>query len=609
MSDDRFERELRGFLAERAPAAVNPALRARLHAVSVEFPVGAGTVSGWLGRAWRTLVGVATVAVAAVILVVLLTRPDSAVVRDPGQIGGPSAVPAVPQVPFVTAPTALFSAAAVADADRRLAAVFETSGIEGRLIVQSEASATALTTPAGWPDRFDADGDDALDVTAAFGMAPDGTISCCLTITGDLIDRAREEGYWGPASWPDRLKADMESDDPAIRDEALDRFVSGIEALQPGMPFTREAIARELIVRQFAILIGLGILAAVVLVTRSRWSMGRARPATPEDSLDLAFDTAATGASGPDADVQPVSSVSRTETTPVTWTSPLSSGVPRDRTLLAVAAAGLAGLFALGLWDLVRPPSAGVPLDIDAPTVGLASPVLPLVPLALLATAGLALLVIARNGGKARRVAIVGLMAMVGLGGWWAFDGSRPAADRDQRSWVAGVGAGPVERGGAGLFDLQTYPLEPGEPFTLGMTVTNPGALPITILGIDGVQPTQPNPHVASIVGLASVDQPTVDGTIQVLSAKPEDASVAWPITLSSGDELAIVLLGRAGPCADPDGTGRNLPIMWLQLTYRVLGIERSEPIALPPTVSVPSKVTCTVEIPGGTVTHGEPSP
>jgi len=257
------------------------------------------------------------------------------------------------------------------------------------------------------------------------------------------------------------------------------------------------------------------------------------------------------------------------------------------------------------VWDLVRPSAARLPLDVNAPSLGLASPVLPVVPLALIATAVIALVMAARNGGRLRRVALVGVVALVGLLGWWAIDGSRPTGANDQRSWVAGLGAGSVERGGAGVFDHQTYPLRPDEPFTLAMTIRNPGVLPLTILGLDGVQATQPNPYVASIVGLGTVDQPTDDGTVQALSARPEDASVAWPVTLSPGDELAIVLLGRAGPCAEPNGTGSTLPILWVQLTYRVLGIERSEPIGLPSVMWVPAKVTCTVDVPGGTVTYG----
>ena len=426
MNDERFERELRGLLSERAPVAVSPAFRARLHAVSAEAPIGASALGGWLGGARRTLVGAATVAVAAAVLVVLLTRPESGVIRDPSQVGGPSAAPAVPRVPFVTAPAALFSAAAIADADERLGAVFTQSGIEGRIIVQNEASAAALTTPAGWPDHYDADGNDELDVTAVFGLTSDGTITCCLTITGDLIDRARDEGYWRTASWPDRLKADMESDDPAIRDAALDRFVGGIEALEPGIPFTREAIARESTLRQFIILVGLGVLAAVVFVTRSRWSVGRTRLATPDGSPDLGREVVpvgagTTGAGTTNADAQAAMVVSPAETAPVTW-APTSGSLPRDRTLLAVAGVAILSVLALAIWDLVRPTPAGVPLDVTAPSVGLASPVLPLVPVALLASAVLALLVVAGKVGKARRVAIVGLMALIGLGGWWAFD-------------------------------------------------------------------------------------------------------------------------------------------------------------------------------------------
>jgi hypothetical protein len=605
MTDDRFEQRLRGFLAAREPAAVSPVLRARLQSVTAESPVRSGGWIGWLGGAWRAAVGLAAAAVLAVVLLAVLLRTDAITVRDPGPVGGPSAAPAAPAVPFVTAPGEMFSAAALAQADRRLAALFETSGIEGRFLVQDEASAAALSTPAGWPERYDADRSDDLDITVVYGLAPDGTITCCLTITGDLIERAREEGYWRIASWPDRLKADLESDDPAIRDAALDRFVRGVEGLEPGMAMTRESIAREATLRQFAVLVGLGILAAVLFVTRSRWSRGKTSLATAEGSLDLASSLPATSHVVLDTDVPGIASGSGQEAPRVAWTPPVSTALPRDRNLLAVATAAVAGLLALGLWDLVRPSAASLPLDVDAPTIGLASPALPFVPLALMATAVIAMLVVARNGGRARRVAIVGLIALVGLGGWWAIDGSRPAEGDHQRSWVAGVGAGSVERGGAGIGDFQTYPLRPDEPFTLGMAVRNPGALPVTILGLDGVQSTQPNPYVASIVGLGTVDQPTDDGTVQILSAKPEDASVAWPLTLSPGDELAIVLLGRAGPCAEPGGTGSTLPIMWVQVTYRVLGIERSQPIGLPPTVWVPAKATCTVQVPGGTVTYG----
>ena len=574
MIDDRFERELRGFLAERAPATVSPALRARLHAVTAAPAVRAGTLAGLLGGAWRTLAGAATIAVAAVFLVVLLARPDAGIIRDPGVVGGPSAGPVVPIVPFLTAPTDFFSAAAVADGDRRLAAVFQTSGIEGRLIVKAETSGAELSTPLGWPVGYKADRDDDRDITAILGVAPDGTVTCCVTITGGLIERAREEGYWRPASWPERLEADLESDDPAVRDAALDRFVRGIESLAPGVVLTREAIAREATFRQgFAILLGLGMLAALLFVTRYRWLAGRAGVATDQGGLDPTKNLIAAGPAGLDAEVPLVPDADLAEAAPVPWTAPISTALPRDRNLLAVAAVALAGFLAVGLWDLIRPPTTAVPLDVNAPTIGLASPVPPFVPVALLGVVIISLVLAARNGRRARRVATVALLVIVGLGGWWAIDGARPSLTG---SWIGGIGAGSIDRGGGGLFDAQTYPLRPDDPFTLGMTIRNRGALPVTILGLDGVQATKPDPFGASIVGLASVPQPIHDGTVQSLSARPEDARVAWPQTMGPGEELAIVLLGRAGPCAEPDGTGSNLPILHVQVTYRVLGIERN---------------------------------
>jgi hypothetical protein len=607
MNDDRFERELRGFLAAREPRSVSPMLRARLLAVSAEPPPGVGALGGRLRDAWRVAVGVAVTAGLAIVLLALLARTGGLTLTDriPGPVGAPSAAPVVPALPFVTAPTDFFSAAALADADRRLAALYATSAIEGRLIVRMMASVDELSTPPGWPDGYKADRNGDADVTAILGVGPDGTVTCCVTITGSLIDRAKEDGYWRPASWPDRLERELESDDRAIRDTALDRFVRGIEALEPGIAMTRVAIERESTMRQFILLlVGSGMLVALLLVTRYRWSVSRARPAADEGALDVATIRAATGAGTLDPDLPSIADVHDPDAAPVAWTSGDPNSVPNERRLVAAALAALTGLLALGASDLVRPAAAGLPLDVDAATIGLASPTLPVVPVTLLATAIVALLLVARSGGWRRRLTVGALIVLVGLAGWWAFDGSRPVPSAN---WIPGRGAGQVERGGGGLFDAQTYPLQPDAPFTFGMTVRNHGALPVTILGLDGVQSTVPNPYVATIVGLGSVEQSTVDGFVTTLSARPEDTTVAWPSTVAPGEEIAIVLLGRAGPCAEPTGTGSGLPFLHVQVTYRVLGIERSETVGLPVALFVPSKATCTVEVPGGTVTYGEP--
>ena len=43
----------------------------------------------------------------------------------------------------------------------------------------------------------------------------------------------------------------------------------------------------------------------------------------------------------------------------------------------------------------------------------------------------------------------------------------------------------------------------------MATTIRNPGVLPLTLLGLDGARTSQPNPYVASIVGLGWVPQPT----------------------------------------------------------------------------------------------------
>ena len=68
MTDDRFEQQLRGFLAAREPAAVSPVLRARLQSVTAESPSRSGGWIGRLGGAWRATVGLAAVAAVAVVL-------------------------------------------------------------------------------------------------------------------------------------------------------------------------------------------------------------------------------------------------------------------------------------------------------------------------------------------------------------------------------------------------------------------------------------------------------------------------------------------------------------------------------------------------------------
>jgi anti-sigma-K factor RskA len=90
MTDDRFDRELRSFLAAREPAAVSPVLRARLQAITVDAPARAGAPAGRLVGAWRAAVGLAAAAAVALALIAIFVRAELPVIRDPGQVGAPS---------------------------------------------------------------------------------------------------------------------------------------------------------------------------------------------------------------------------------------------------------------------------------------------------------------------------------------------------------------------------------------------------------------------------------------------------------------------------------------------------------------------------------------
>ncbi|MBA2299498.1 MAG: hypothetical protein H0W22_01865, partial [Chloroflexi bacterium] len=85
------------------------------------------------------------------------------------------------------------------------------------------------------------------------------------------------------------------------------------------------------------------------------------------------------------------------------------------------------------------------------------------------------------------------------------------------------------------------------------------------------------------------------------------DASASWPVTLAPGEELAIVLVGRAGPCADAAGAVGTLPLNHIGLAYRALGIRRTSEVGLPAVLFLTSKSPCTVQVPGGEITYSTP--
>jgi len=624
MTEDRFERELRGFLVERAPGAVSPALRARLQAVAAGSPARSGGWIGGLGNAWRAGVLLAGTVAVAVVLLALLSHMDAVKVRDSGQIGAPSAAPGLTALPFITAPADLFTPAAVADAERRLGAVFAATGVEARLFVSPQASGTQLSAPGGWPQRFDTDGRPDRDILGVAGIAPDGAPVCCLTLAGDLILRARDIGAWRPIDQPAALGGDLAAATAEFRDVALDRFVRGIEDLAPRLGelenkgWTNDDIQRT--AGLLAVLVPLILLGLVGL--RRRSVLPTAVPGSmtggPElvEVTPMAALAAMADAPMPAKAQAPTLSVSTPPLVP--WEGGDGGTVRRfglpawpawavrsDRTWILITFASLAALGIVSVIDLLLPATKAVRLDPSLDGVGVRPAALSLVPVALIGIVLACLLAYARQGRWRRRMGVLALLVIVGWTMSVVVDQTSPVSRNPDRGWVSGEG-GEVAFGMGGLTEYVTYRVAPGEPFTMATTIRNPGILPMTVLGLDGVSTSQPNPHVASIVSLGWVPQPT-DGSITFLSAKAEDASASWPVTLAPGEQLAVVIVGRGGPCADAKGTNISLPLSHLAIRYRVLGLERTTDVGMPAVVLVAEKSPCTVEVPGGTVTYSNP--
>ena len=608
MTDDRFEQQLRGFLAAREPATVSPVLRARLQAVTAESPVRSGGWTGWLGGAWRVAVGLAAVTAVAVVLLAVLLRTDALTVQEQGPVGRPSAVPGLVTEPFVTAPAGLFTPGAVAEAERRLAAVFAATGVEATIVIQAVPSAAHVSTPAGWPERFDRDGNPDRDVVAVFGITPAGTPVCCLTLAGDLIERAQAEHYWQPVAQPGALDDDLAEATAEARNGALGDFVRGIEDIAPRLSALEDqGLTSDIFGRS------LGLLAVVVPLLVLAFVALRRRPVA----------TAAGSTTGDWAEIELSEAIATAPTTPVI-AAPRSEEVQpieapasepwrawpawpawSDATLVMLTFGAIAGLAVIALIDLLLPAATSPRLDPTVEGIGTTVPGLGVAPFALIGVGVAALVTYAWRGQWRRRIGVIVLMALVGWTLSVVVDHTVPMREDPDRAWVTGDNA-EVGYALGGLTENVIYHVAPGETFTLAYKIHNPGVLPMTILGLDGASTTLGNPHVASIDSLGWVVQPS-DGPITYLSAKPEDASARWPVTLGPGEELAIVVVGRGGPCADADDVVRTVPLNHVQLVYRTLGLRRSTEVALPAAVFVTSMSPCTVEIPGGQVTYSTP--
>jgi hypothetical protein len=575
MTDDRLERELRSFLLTRAPTGASEVLRQRLAAVSAD----AARPARWRSRSidvWRGVAGLAATIALAVLAVLVLSRLGDATVRDGEDVGRPSVAPVSTGAPFVDAPSGFFTAAAIADAQERLGRVFAQTGVEATLIVSPANRLDELSTPDGWPEGYDRDADGRRDVTAVAGVTPNDSIVCCLTITGATIDAARQRGHWRPIDMPSALDDELAGATAEDRDAALTAFVSGIEDLATAVTELGVGPQPDDAIRAVVPVVLMVALAALVFVAVP-W---------PQRAIGGQA-TAAVHVGG------------ARRWRGIAW--PSATG----RRWLLIALVAVAAVAIGSLVDVLRAPDPTVAVDPRQETVGIARPAMPFATVVLVTAAAAALAVFALRGGKRRRVGIAALALVIFGSAGLAVDTTRPSGRDVDISWASSPNGTPTSRGVDGVREVVTYDVSPGETFSIAGVVRNSGVLPLTILGLDGTRATRANPHVASIVGMGWVPQPVEDGRVHLLSAHPESASAAWPLTLGPGEEAAILLVGRAGPCAEPGGSGSVVPLSRFGMTYRVLGIERAEEVPLPADLVVPAMTTCTVEVPGGSVTYG----
>lgn len=586
MTDDRFERELRAALARRAPTGASPAMQARVLAI----PQTASSRGSWLPRLGRDLFGVMATVVAVVGLIALLST--SSMIRPSNPDGaGVSAIPVAPAA-YVSAPDGFFTARAIADAETHLRTIAAAYGVEASLVVLAAADSTRLATPVGWPDAFDRDGDPDRDIVAVFGLTPDGRIVCCLTLLGDLAAAARDSGAWFPQDQPTRLDSDLEATTAPFRDVALDRFVSGIERFAPAIAATSTGPPGTSLWRFV-------VIGAIVLPILALFLVGRRR--IPLAAVGDAGGAARAIATDPPLAADPMAIAPVTWAPPPDGTADLASSAS-DRRLPWLAAA------LLGIWlvvvavPLLLPAPAGVPLRVATDGQGVARPASPYLALSLVGGALVAVAIDAARGGWRRRLTMASMVVLVAAVVVPNVAGAQPALDDVDRPWAVWPSTAIVERGS--VSESITLPLDPADPFALAFEVHNQGILPITILGLDGPTISDVNGVPGSLVSLGSIPDPaTVRGDV-ILSARPEDATVAWPLSIPPGGRARLVVLGRAGPCARPDGAIRSLPMASVPIAYRVLGIERTADVGLPAVVFIPTESGCTAPIPGGRITY-----
>ena len=138
--------------------------------------------------------------------------------------------------------------------------------------------------------------------------------------------------------------------------------------------------------------------------------------------------------------------------------------------------------------------------------------------------------------------------------------------------------------------------VSPGEPFTVLASLRNTGPLPIRLLGWRKPELSFGSGSRARlddyVVGLAFPRDPTAP------SAAPEGVVPFHPVDIAPGAELAVVIVGLGGECADPDAAvpaqdPNHQIFRAFPFVFEVLGWHRVGELWPPFELSVASRPGC----------------
>ena len=317
--------------------------------------------------------------VAAIAVLVVLTAQAGLRLPDPDGAGA-SPLPVVP-APHVRAVDGFFTATAVAEAESRLRAVAEAYGVDASFVVQAEGRDGQLSTPIGWPEAFDHDGNQSRDILAVVGIDPNGKLVCCLSILGETAAAAQDTMVWRPLSQPTNLDRDLSSRSIADRDAALERFVRGIEGFAPAVA---APMPDSTLWSSWWLILAVGAIVLLVIDGRSRVALAtggvahgadvraarsgrrralRRRAAAGDERRDVSL-----GRRG--GAIRLLDGRTRSRR----WDHAIAR---IDRNLSWLAAALLAAWLVLIVVPMVLPPSPGVALDPSTDGQGIARPGVP----------------------------------------------------------------------------------------------------------------------------------------------------------------------------------------------------------------------------------------